>query len=515
MSVQEIGTLHKRYIELSARFKSAWTFHQFLQGLHKLLMDGDLVQHAAEFQATYGLLKEVSESLNAATTDRLRNELEMVDRRLQELNRWLVKEDTRISPSLLRMFFQRVRNYNETIILQLVRFYLYARPQLEWGQDHNDKVDFLVTKMAEEAQGSQGPWVLRSRSQARQTFAGLWQLLGQDEPSPEEVSHLAKEAAAFQHRMTEAASFDQLIELALIRQYREFKLELGPIFFHPDVLLAVVETNLALRNHIQQLYRREEQKIVADYQRIFELEQQVPLDQQLDLELGTFRQEVESFEKSLHSESMSLDQLGRLRELVRSLIPRLTALQENKRLFSQAEGPALSAPPTGDEEARAADYPGDLEHELLKDHHATLLEALGEIGDHLTPKLAAVSPDLFSLRLEPREVVAFRRLAVEDGDSSRELEGMLLWAAALRVRIVEEVEEIRGILDDSSVTRNAPIFRRARRTVSVADRYLRRFEHEIDREVLEGGFEEAQQLQILRMRLLREMSGLWLLVHRR
>jgi hypothetical protein len=36
----------------------------------------------------------------------------------------------------------------------------------------------------------------------------------------------------------------------------------------------------------------------------------------------------------------------------------------------------------------------------------------------------------------------------------------------------------------------------------------------VDEAVSDGSFGEAQQLQLLRMRLLREYSGLWLLVNR-
>src|SRR3954468_16469769 len=172
MSVQELSTLHKRYIDISDRFKSSWTFHQFLQGLQKLSGGGELAQYATEFQAVYGLLKEVSQHLTTTTTDRVRNELEMVDRRLQDLNRWLLGEDTKVSPGQLRMFFQRVRNYNDSIVLQLVKFYLYLRPAVDWGQDHHDKLDFLITKVSEQAQGPQGPWQLVERSKARQVFNG-------------------------------------------------------------------------------------------------------------------------------------------------------------------------------------------------------------------------------------------------------------------------------------------------------------------------------------------------------
>jgi hypothetical protein len=520
MSVQEISALHKRYIDTSDRFKSSWTFHQFLQGLHKLAGSGELGQYATEFQAVYGLLKEVSQHLTAASTDRVRNELEMVDRRLLDLNRWLLQEDAKIVPSQLRMFFQRVRNYNESILVQLVKFYLYLRPGVDWGQDHHDKLDFLVTKLSEEAQGPQGPWVLIERSKARQIYNGLWQLMGGVTLGDTEIEENRRHLDELRRRMLQAATFDQLINEELIAEYRRYKFQLGRLFFHPDLLLSIVETNLALRNHIQQLYRREEQRIVADYQRIFELERVVAVDTQLDLELSAFREEVESFEKNLQNESLSLDELRRLKQHVRVLIPRLTGIQATDELFSEpgeapAEGAAHAAPGVvaGGGSATGVSW-GD---ELLQLHHDRLLAALEGVSAEVSPKVASFSPELFPFRLEPREVVAFRRLAEAEGvpGVSLDLERFLLWSAALRSRTQEEIEEIRGILDDTVVTREAPVFDRAKQTARLADLFVHRFDHEIAQSVLEGGGgEEARDLQVLKMRLVRESAGLWLLIYK-
>ena len=70
------------------------------------------------------------------------------------------------------------------------------------------------------------------------------------------------------------------------------------------------------------------------------------------------------------------------------------------------------------------------------------------------------------------------------------------------------------LLDESSVTKEAPIFERARATTRVADVVVQRFSSFIDNAVQESSFGEAQQLQLLRMRLIRDYSGLWLLVNR-
>jgi hypothetical protein len=523
MTVQELSALHRRYIDVSDRFKSSWTFHQFLQGLHKLMSGGELAQYATEFQAVYGLLKEVSQHLTATSTERVRNELEMVERRLNDLNRWLLQEDIKVTPGQLRVFFQRVRNYNEGILVQLAKFYAYLRPTLEWTQDHHDKLDFLITKIAEEAQGPQGPWVLQERSKVKQVLSGLWALIGGEPVEAAEVEAARARIEDVRGRLLRAESFDQLTEGELIGEYRRYKFQLGRLFFQPDVLLAAVETNLALRNHIQQLYRREEQRIVADYQRIFELERVVAVDTQLDLELSAFRQEVEHFERNLQNETLSLEELRRLRQHVRTLIPRLTGVQESGELFKEpaaglGEAPAgaatAPAAPSPESDASAAESAvAPWAEGLLHAHHERLFTALAGVPREVSPKVASFSPELFPYRLEAREVVAYRRITGDDG-GDRAREGFLLWAAALRARAQEEIEEIRSILDDTAVTRDAPVFLRAKDTTRLADLFVRRLEHEMEQAVLQGAAEDARDLQFLRMRLVRETAGLWLLVYK-
>ncbi len=95
-----------------------------------------------------------------------------------------------------------------------------------------------------------------------------------------------------------------------------------------------------------------------------------------------------------------------------------------------------------------------------------------------------------------------------------EVESFVLEAAALRLRINQEAAEIAELLDETAVTKDAPVFERARATTRVADAFVQRFSSFIDVAIQDGNFVEAQQLQLLRMRLIRDYSGLWLLVNR-
>jgi hypothetical protein len=152
--------------------------------------------------------------------------------------------------------------------------------------------------------------------------------------------------------------------------------------------------------------------------------------------------------------------------------------------------------------------------ELIGEPFRRIVAALEDTSLGDDAKAVSVSRSVFALRLEAREVTAYRRLAMLHEGGDGELERFLLESAALRLRSSAEAEEIMGILDESGVTREAPVFARAGQTTRLADRYVRRFSHFIDQAVQEGNVAEAQVLQVLRMRLIRDYSGLWLLLNR-
>jgi hypothetical protein len=142
-----------------------------------------------------------------------------------------------------------------------------------------------------------------------------------------------------------------------------------------------------------------------------------------------------------------------------------------------------------------------------------MLDALGGTDKQDSPKQVALSREIYNLRLEPREIVAYRRLHVHpEGDAA--LERFLLEAAALRLRMNREAAEIQEILDETAGTRDSPVFERSRKTAKLGDGYVQRFGQLIDSAVRASSFAEAQQLQLLRMRLIRDYSGIWLLVNR-
>jgi hypothetical protein len=512
-TVQELSVLHRRYADISHRFRAAWTFHQFLQSLGKTLLQRVEDLHSTEFQNLYTGLKEISQSLNASESERIRHRLEAIDRRLTELIGSLDEEDTKVTPDLLRQFFRRVKNYDEKILSQLVRFYLYAHVGGPWPTERLDKIDFLLARLSEEIDDRSGELVLRNHKRLSEIFQGIWGQLGEAPPGDQLIEERHEAIDRVRHEMGSVESLDALTESGLIRRYRELKHGLGNAYFHPELLLPIQETNLVFKSRIQKLYRQEEQRIVAEYQRVFELEREVPFDTNLDRELGAFREEIERFEKQLQKEEFRLGDIAQIRQKVRDLLPRLNA---GRAATDDRPSVSKMAQDTGEytlsQAAGAAASPMSSSHEeLLGDYYRRLVDVLRDVNPpDLAPERVVLKPEVFSLRLEPREVEAYRRIFGK-AECDRELEQFLLESAALRIRINEEAHDIGSLLDETSVTGDAVVFARARLTCRSADSYLWRFNHVLQDLMMAGNMPECRQIQLLRMRLMRDYSGLWLL----
>lgn len=606
MSVEELHTLHQRYVALSQRFRSAWVFHQFLQSLAKLYFDELDDRYPDRFQELYGQLKEISQSLNASQAAGLGRRFDGVERQLGELIDALMAEDSRVEPAHLRRFFRRFRTYDEKVLLQLVRFYLYGHRADSWPPDRIDKIDYLLTRLSEEGPEDEETAApgLADRARLREMLTGLRNLIPAPPAPVETIEERRREIERLRDEIAAAGDLERLHERALVQRFRALKHGLGELFFEPDLALAVLETNRRVKVVIKELYGREERRIFAEYQQIFDLEGQVRPDRDLSSDLARFREEVERFERHLQRDELRLDELAQIRKRVRALMPRLTAgaaaagaafapgggyeeigdatLRPGEAAAFQAAAVFESTDPTPYHDGGAADdgYPrdggfsqgggfsqdrgyshgdfsaaaaeavgeltgeataetvsesppprheaapsigGDGDESLIQDHFGRLVEALDGTTLGAPPKAVSLTPDVYQFKLEPREVIAYRRLLQRGRLSSSSppdegwdeaLERFILRAASLRVRMNEEAEEIRGILDETVSDARSPVFQRSRRTVRLGDAYLARFAHLVHQLVLDGQAEEARELELLRVRLMHEYSGLWLLSYR-
>jgi hypothetical protein len=219
---------------------------------------------------------------------------------------------------------------------------------------------------------------------------------------------------------------------------------------------------------------------------------------------------MEHLERSQQRDNVKLGDLDLLRRQVGELAPRLAARREERASRSDSAGWGGGS---GNGRASLGEMASAQARGMASAHLQEIIAALDSTDSQDDPKAVALARDIYHLRLEPREIVAYRRIHVShSGDI--ETETFLLEAAALRLRINQEAGEIAELLDETAVTKDAPVFERARATTRAADAVVQRFSSVIDVAVQDGNFIEAQQLQLLRMRLIRDYSGLWLLVNR-
>ncbi len=512
----ELAAHHRRYLDLVGRFKSAWTFHQFLEGLQKIFVDADLGEYRpAEFRDVYRSLKKLSDGLDSASTEDFEAQLRLVEETQASLLASLAEQDSRLSPSLHRALFFRIDTYDQQILARLLRFYIYCwKTDLWTGDDACDKADLLMTRLAEDTTpGEAEPDWDRTRTLFEGVISSLVTPESVDAGLVETLCGLLDES---RRACADADSIDEIREI--VGSYRQLKHELGSHLFLPDIMMAVVHANWALRQAVQRVFQREERSIFADTERIFELEGRVEIDGDLDERLTEMRSAIASFEQRVQDRNVRLEEVTTLRQSIEELIPRLsvdTAETAAHGAAPSAEAAEVAGVPPVDAKEPShqleRDNGTDGEAELLRPAYRELVRALESEGRGPgSVHEACRGLRLAAFELEAREVLAYRRLVGETASDMR-LERLVLVAAALRYRIRRETEGLQARLaGGGSVTASMA----ARLATRVAGDYEHRLRNAVEHSVLEGDQGEAQSLQLVLMRLQRDASELWLLVHR-
>src|SRR5205814_7842510 len=127
-----------RYVRLTDRFKSVWTYHQFAAAVFKNFLSAPL-PYTVDFQSTYDRVKAVSALLNAAQARDAAAAIDLCDLALDRASAPLVRVDDQIGTPILRRFFEKLKKQDETIVQNLIKFYLYSDAV---EGDRRDKLDF-------------------------------------------------------------------------------------------------------------------------------------------------------------------------------------------------------------------------------------------------------------------------------------------------------------------------------------------------------------------------------------
>ncbi|HVT43586.1 MAG TPA: hypothetical protein VMT00_04275 [Thermoanaerobaculia bacterium] len=513
MSVAEIGQLHRRYVRLSDTFKAFWTFHQFASSAYKNFLQLSL-PYNFDFQRLYESIRATSELFqSAAPPPDAAARIERCESDLQKIAAALMAADLAIKPSILRRFFEKLKQQDEKIVFNLIKFYLYSG---RLSGDQRDKIDFLITKIGEEYLEDRGDFRARDSGELKGQFQGLLSIV-QVRADEEDIARVVRQIREIKEQILDAPEFEQLASGNLLERLRSFKHEIGELYFHPDVLLAIVDCNVAAKNRFLRLYREEEQQILADSQRLVTHEEAIrkrlTSNPELIDEIERFRQFKQEFDESRARSDVKHTVITRLKMSIHAILSEIESELDaagDGVVFGGRSVVLDSAPRADRIEASFGADP------LLYDHLARIIGLLDEVDVTGGEEQIASHPSLHPIRLEPWEAGAYLKLfrnAPMEEEETNDLMLLYLRAAAIRLLIDEQARKLATVpeSDDPSPTLLVAI----RESLDRAKELDQMFGDSLHEGIYFTDPKVLHRLYRSRFRLLRGFSGLWLIYDQR
>mgnify|MGYP001137489038 CR=1 FL=1 len=535
-SIVDLRTLHDAYTRLTEKFKTFWTFHQFLQGVHKTFF-GDAPGYSINFQGLYDEIRAVTTVMNVQAPAVVMDQINQLDARLDVVYRSLSADDEKIAASWVRRFFEKVRTEDEKLLLAILRFYFHSR---QVSPEAIDKMDFLLTLVGARRSLDDGRYLPRFPQELTKLFASLLGLVRRSPAPAAEVTASVKALGLIRKDIESCDRFEDLTDRKILDSLRTVKHRLGTAYYDPNVLTAILDANLAAKNRFQTLYRNEEKRIFDSSRQLLDIERELSrrpevADTDLLEEFRKFRQFKEEFDRKRNEGEIRHGQVTLLAETIDQLMAKLTTtgqgagesiplalpLLEQEELsearetisgfFPGKEAVAAAAMPR----AQVPAVPAVALDPLIGEGASKILYSVDMAQVGTGSGQAAYSSSLSRFRLEPWEVRAARRIqsgeTASDPESGPE-EVLFLEGAALRLKIDEIAQHLKELSSEAvRETIGGASFAEAAECLVRAQDLDRRFRQALET-LGQGGLpERLNELTRSRFRLLRAFSGLWLL----
>ncbi len=537
MQAPKVHSLSVRYTTLSDRFRSLWTFYQFLGGVLKHLGEGPM-PYTYDFQALHQRFTDLVHTIGVESTVDATPELDQLERELDRIHRELSRIETQFAPSVMRKFFDHIKRQDEKVLSALLKFYLLSN---HFEQDTLDKLDILFTRLAEE-QLDDGRAVAKDSDDLMPTFKRLAEITELPPLPVAEETPLLEAVRAIRTELESIEDYSTLVESKVYERYRRLKQRLGKTALHPSMLIEIATTNIVAKNRFKDLYEAEESKVVENTNRIYDIERY--LDRHPELASEGLKRQLEEFrtirvryEARARKDNVKRDDIAEMTRAMQAVLAQFDPASK-RPLTTESSGEAVSTKartashkiqhPDEDEdtitkrekkgpvEGRSLDslLPPD---PLLNETLHKIMFALEMIVWNRLPTQITEAPEIRNLNLEPREIETYRRLAegdVDKGTPDWELDRFFLVSAALRVKMEEETNEIARLENANNPDRLYEVLEHSARSLERARDTDRRFQWFIDDMLFRGDTQQLEYIYRSRFRFLHAYSGLWL-VHQK
>jgi hypothetical protein len=521
---RDADELRVAYQRLTDKFRTLWVFQQFFQGLASVLPTGSVAGTSAAFAPLYEQIRKVKEGKAVQPATELLAEVERIDVALDGLHTMLLLEDRKVPPHVLRQYFERSGRDDDRELVPLLKFYFFAR-QLQ--PDDLDKVDFLLTRVGTRRQPD-GGLELKPAAELAELCGTFLSLTGREEADPAEVRSVLSILDVLRKDIETCGRFEDLIRKKPLENIRTLKRRMGNVFYTAEVLQSLLASNVAAKRKFQDLYRQEEDRILAASKHLLELEAELALDprfqsDEFQTDFRRFRRERDDFEKQSKRRGVRPRDVRRLKEAIHRILLRIepAAAADFDATFDSTAGqvkssrpPGQAAPPPSGPPAAEASWKAEADP-LTSSAASKILHSADLAGFGVSPGRASASEALQGLRLEPWEVQAALELARRDETPSRPEDpvGRLLFnAASLRLRMDEEACDLRGLVAPGGSASPEPArLEAAGACLSRAQEIDWLFRSSLAETEARRDTERHLQLTRSRFRHLRAYTGLWLL----
>ncbi len=533
MQAPRVHSLSVRYTTLSDRFRSLWTFYQFLGGVLKHLGEGPM-PYSYDFQSLHQRLKELVHRIGVESTVDATPELDQLERELDRIQRELARIEGQFPPSVMRKFFDHIKRQDEKVLSALLKFYLLSN---HFEQDTLDKLDILFTRLAEEPM-EDGRVMPRDADDLMTTFKRLSAItelpplpLAEETPLVEAVNAVRKELESI-------GDYATLVESKVYERYRRLKQRLGKNVLHPSLLVEITTTNIVAKNRFKELYEAEESKVVENTNRIYDIERY--LDRHPELASDDLKRQLEEFrtirvryEARARKDNVKRHDISEMTRALRAVLAQFDPASKHPMSSKSREAAVSTTARTASHKVQKADAEETLElgrnametteeaslgnllppDPLLNETLHKIMFALEMIVWNRLPTQITSAPEIRNLNLEPREIETYRKLAegkVDKGTPEWELDRFFLTSAALRVKMEEETNEITRLEKANNPDRLFEVLEHSARSLERARDTDRRFQWFIDDMLFRGETQQLESVYRSRFRFLHTYSGLWL-----
>lgn len=531
MSSSDTHDLNQRYIRLTDRCRSQWTFYQFLHGVFKHLR-GEPCPLEIDYQELFGRLRGAADAMGQPDSDHVDRTLDSLSNQMDRHGQDLRRIDEDIPPSLLRRFFDRLRTQDEKILLAIVKFYL-STPDIT--EDVLDKMDVLLTRMAENPLES-GVSLPRERHELDRILQPLLARRTPSQTPQHEIEILIQAIGDLRAEAMAARTFVELVSGGALERFRTLKRRLGENYLHPALLPPLLEATVVIKNRYRELLAEEEIQILEDTNRVRELQRQA--QNHPDLVTPEFREVLERFsvshqrvQQGREQEKLRREDILELRVVLNQVIERFDSnppprIPHSGTLTAFSSPSPPNRPP--DEAADGAWVPSGSAPEevpavigradpLIQEYVSKIVFAIELVGRDVPVAELRSAKEFATLRLETAEIQASLSVmsgAAIPGTMAGERDLLLIHAAALRLRMDDEAREIERLQKKGS-DRLSEVLENATTSLERAADFDRRFRWFVEDCLFRGDTADLAVLQRSHFRLMRAYSGLWLVHNQR